>query len=105
MCLVIPKLSQHRIGGLERPGRAPSVTALDVVRVLESVVFLTATGGFEPNFLYGYTGLCWTKDGLSEKFKPILPSRLKKLTIRNMNIQGRKYDLVVENSTIQRIGR
>jgi hypothetical protein len=72
---------------------------------LESVAFLTAVGGFEHQFLYGYTGLRWTAEGLTEKFKPILPSHLKKLTIRNMSIRGKKYDLVVENSKLTRIAR
>ena len=72
---------------------------------LESIAFLTAVGGFEHQFLYGYTGLRWTGEGLSEKFKPILPSHLKKLTIRNMSIRGKKYDLVVENSKLTRIAK
>ena len=72
---------------------------------LESIAFLTAVGGFEHQFLYGYTGLRWTEEGLTEKFKPILPSHLKKLTIRNMSIRGKKYDLVVKNGKLTRISK
>jgi trehalose/maltose hydrolase-like predicted phosphorylase len=72
---------------------------------LESVAFLTAAGGFEHQFLYGYTGLRWTEDGLAEKFSPILPSHLTKLTIRNMSIRGRRFDLVVQDGTLRRIAR
>lgn len=70
---------------------------------LESVVFLTAAGGFLQQFIYGYSGLRWSEDGLVQKFKPILPTHLKKLTLKNITIRGNKCDVVVENGKLQRI--
>ena len=67
----------------------------------ESVNFLTGTGLLQQ-FVYGYTGLRLTPDkGVSEKFKPMLPAQIKKLTVRNATIRGKKYDLVVEGNSLR----
>ena len=53
---------------------------------LDSIVFMTAAGAFHQQFSYGYTGLRWSEDGMTQRFKPILPSHPKKMTIKNMSI-------------------
>jgi trehalose/maltose hydrolase-like predicted phosphorylase len=66
----------------------------------ESVNFLTGTGLLQQ-FIYGYTGLRLSEEGVTEKFKPVLPSSIKKLTLRNITIRGKKFDAVVEGSTLK----
>jgi hypothetical protein len=68
----------------------------------ESVNFITGTG-FLQQFVYGYTGLRLSEEGVSARFKPILPSTIKKLLVRNAIIRGSKYDLIVEGGKLDRI--
>jgi hypothetical protein len=42
-------------------------------------------------------------DGVTQKYEPILPSSIRKLTLRNITIRGKKYDVVVEGGTLKRM--
>ncbi len=70
----------------------------------ESVVFLTGTG-FLQQFIYGYTGLRWGENGIEQKFKPMLPSRVKKLVLRNISSRGKRSDFVIERGTLSQISK
>ncbi len=61
-----------------------------------NVNFLTGAGGFLQQFLYGYSGLRWREDGLRQVYKPLLPSHIKKLKLKNVTIHGKRSDIVVE---------
>jgi trehalose/maltose hydrolase-like predicted phosphorylase len=61
-----------------------------------AVNFLTGAGGFLQQVIYGYTGLRLQESGLTPKFKPLLPSRIKRLVLRNIQIRGKRYDVVVQ---------
>jgi len=66
----------------------------------ESINFLTGTG-FLQQFVYGYTGLRLTEEGVARKFTPVLPSGIRRLVIRNATIRAKKYDITVEGNTLR----
>lgn len=67
----------------------------------ESINFVTGAG-FLQQFVFGYTGLRLSEEGVAPKFTPVLPSGIKKLVIRNATIRGKRYDLTVEGNTLRR---
>jgi trehalose/maltose hydrolase-like predicted phosphorylase len=71
----------------------------------QSVNFLTGAGGFLQQFIYGYTGLRLTEKGLEPKFKPILPSSIRRLRLRNIQSRGKRYDVIVEGNSRRMIER
>jgi protein-glucosylgalactosylhydroxylysine glucosidase len=71
----------------------------------QSVNFLTGAGGFLQQFLYGYTGLRLTQNGLVPKFKPMLPSSIRKLTVHNVRSRGKRFDIVVESDSLRMLER
>jgi trehalose/maltose hydrolase-like predicted phosphorylase len=64
----------------------------------DAVNFVTGAGGFLQQVIYGYTGLRWGEKGLEPAFAPVLPSRIKRLTLRNVYARGRRYDVIVDRS-------
>jgi trehalose/maltose hydrolase-like predicted phosphorylase len=64
----------------------------------DAVNFVTGAGGFLQQVIYGYTGLRWTEKGLEPRFAPILPSRIKRVTLRNVYSRGKRYDIVVDSN-------
>ncbi len=71
----------------------------------QSVNFLTGAGGFLQQFIFGYTGLRLTEKGLTPTFKPILPSSIRRLTVRDVQSRGKHYDIVVESDSLRMIER
>jgi trehalose/maltose hydrolase-like predicted phosphorylase len=71
----------------------------------QSVNFLTGAGGFLQQFIYGYTGLRLTENGLVPKFRPILPSSIRKLTVHDVRSRGKRFDVVVESDSLRMIER
>ena len=64
----------------------------------EAVNFVTGAGGFLQQVIYGYTGLRWGDKGLEPAFAPMLPSGIKRLTLRNVYSRGKRYDVIVDSS-------
>jgi trehalose/maltose hydrolase-like predicted phosphorylase len=64
----------------------------------DAVNFVTGAGGFLQQVIYGYTGLRLGETGLEPAFAPLLPSRITRLTLRNVFNRGRRYDIVVDSS-------
>ncbi len=64
----------------------------------DAVNFVTGAGGFLQQVIYGYTGLRWGESGLEPAFQPLLPSRITRLTLRNVFNRGKRYDIVVDSS-------
>ncbi len=56
---------------------------------------LCVSGGFLTNFLYGFTGLRLTDQGLTAVYPPILPSAWKGVTIKGVRLRGQSYDYVI----------
>ena len=64
----------------------------------DAVNFVTGAGGFLQQVIYGYTGLRWKEKGLEPAFPPILPGRIKRVTLRNVYSRGRRYDVVIDSA-------
>jgi trehalose/maltose hydrolase-like predicted phosphorylase len=57
--------------------------------------FLTASGGYLQNLLYGFTGLRIEEQGLAQAFPPLLPTAWKSLTLRNIEFRGERLTIRV----------
>jgi len=71
----------------------------------QAVNFLTGAGGFLQQVVFGYTGLRFDESGLRAAFRPVLPSRITRLVLRNVSVRGRRYDVVVERDTARFVSR
>jgi hypothetical protein len=61
-----------------------------------AVNFLTGAGSFLQQVIYGYTGLRLGDQGLEPAFPPVLPSRISRLTLKNVSSRGKRYDIVID---------
>jgi protein-glucosylgalactosylhydroxylysine glucosidase len=61
----------------------------------ESTNFLTGAGGFLQQLIFGYSGLRMTQNGLEQKFKPILPSRVRSIRLKNFTVRNKPFDLLI----------
>ncbi|MBA3260435.1 MAG: glycoside hydrolase family 65 protein, partial [Gemmatimonadales bacterium] len=64
----------------------------------DAVNFVTGAGGFLQQVIFGYTGLRLGEGGLEPAFPPLLPSRVTRLTLRNLKIRGERFDVVVDSA-------
>ena len=64
----------------------------------DALSFLTGAGGFLQQVIFGYTGLRLGERGLEPAFPPVLPSRIRRLLLRNVQVRGRRYDVVVDSA-------
>jgi trehalose/maltose hydrolase-like predicted phosphorylase len=65
--------------------------------------FVTSSGGFLQNLLYGFAGLRIQEKGLSESYAPILPAQWKSMTLKGVAFRGQRYDIVVDRDTAGRV--
>lgn len=63
----------------------------------KSINFITGAGGFLQQIIFGCTGLRITKEGVIQKYKPMLPKNIKKLILRNFHLRNERFDIIVEN--------
>jgi trehalose/maltose hydrolase-like predicted phosphorylase len=61
--------------------------------------FMTASGGFLQNLLYGFTGLRVAEKGLVEAYSPILPAEWKSMTVKGVAIRGERYDIIIDRDS------
>lgn len=61
--------------------------------------FMTASGGFLQNLLYGFTGLRVAEKGLVEAYSPILPAEWKSMTLKGVAIRGERYDIIIDRDS------
>jgi trehalose/maltose hydrolase-like predicted phosphorylase len=61
--------------------------------------FITSSGGFVQNLLYGFSGLRIQEKGLIEAYTPVLPPEWKSMTLRDITIRGRHYDIIVDRDS------
>jgi trehalose/maltose hydrolase-like predicted phosphorylase len=64
----------------------------------DAVNFVTGAGGFLQQVIYGWTGLRLGERGLEPAFPPVLPSSVKRLVLRNIQVRGKRYDVIVDGS-------
>ena len=55
--------------------------------------FLTGSGGYLQNLIYGFTGLRIREQGLIEAYPPVLPPSWNSLTLRNLRFRGQRLDV------------
>jgi trehalose/maltose hydrolase-like predicted phosphorylase len=58
--------------------------------------FITASGGFLQNLLYGFSGLRVAEKGLVEAYSPVLPAEWKSMTLKGVSIRGARYDIIID---------
>ena len=57
--------------------------------------FLTGSGGYVQNLVFGFTGLRIREQGLVEAYPPALPAAWQSLTLENVSFRDRHYDVIV----------
>jgi hypothetical protein len=87
---LLPYSYRHHLKG---PFLVPSETPTN-----HAVAFLTGAGGFLQQVIFGYTGLRLGEHGLEPAFRPMLPSRVRRLTLRGLHVRGRRVDVVVDSA-------
>jgi protein-glucosylgalactosylhydroxylysine glucosidase len=65
--------------------------------------FVTASGGFLQNLLYGFTGLRVAEKGLVEAYSPILPAEWRSMTLKDVTIRGEHYDFIVNRDAAGKV--
>ncbi len=66
----------------------------------DAINFLTGAGGFLQQVIFGWTGLRLTENGLEPKYKPMLPSNVRRLALKNFKFRNKKYDIYVEDGVL-----
>ena len=61
--------------------------------------FVTSSGGFVQNLIYGFSGLRIKEKGLIEAYAPVLPPEWKSMTLKGITIRGRRYDVIVDRDS------
>ena len=83
----------------------PPFYALAETPTNQAVHFLTGAGGFLQQIVFGWSGLRLGDEGLRPAFRPVLPSRITRLVLRNVGSRGRRYDVVVEGDSARFVPR
>ena len=79
-----------------RPYLRPPFNVLPETPENNNVNFLTGAGAFLQQFIFGYPGLRFSaEEGLSRKFRPVLPPRVPQLVLHNVSVRGRRIDVSV----------
>jgi trehalose/maltose hydrolase-like predicted phosphorylase len=65
--------------------------------------FVTSSGGFLQNLLFGFAGLRIQEKGLSESYAPILPREWKSMTLKGVAFRGERFDIVVDRDPAGRV--
>ena len=64
----------------------------------DAVDFVTGAGGFLQQVIFGWTGLRLGESGLAPAFPPVLPSSVERLVLSNLQVRGKRLDVVVDRS-------
>jgi len=83
---------------LKGPFLVPSETPTN-----NAFAFLTGAGGFLQQVIFGYTGLRLSAQGLEPRFAPVLPSRVRRIRIRDLHIRGETYDVTVDSTGLHMV--
>ncbi len=84
-----------------RPYVRPPFNALPETPTNNNINFITGAGAFLQQFLFGYTGLRLSEQGLSPKYPAILPSSVKRLVLKGVTVRGARRDIIVENGHVR----
>ena len=64
----------------------------------DAVNFVTGAGGFLQQVIFGWTGLRIGDGGLDPAYPALLPSHIRRLTLRNVHAKGKRFDVVVDSA-------
>ncbi len=96
-----PKLLGEILPYTYKPYLMPAFNVLREVPSNENINFLTGAGGFLQQFVFGYTGLRFGETGLTEKFEPLLPHQIRKLTLKNVTVRGGKRNILIDDQRLK----
>jgi trehalose/maltose hydrolase-like predicted phosphorylase len=60
--------------------------------------FITGAGAFLQQFVFGYTGLRMSANGLTRAFPPTVPPHIDRLTLKNITVRGKQETLVFNSN-------
>jgi trehalose/maltose hydrolase-like predicted phosphorylase len=83
----------------------PPFAALAETPTNQAVHFLTGAGAFLQQVVFGWSGLRLGREGLRSAFRPVLPSRIRRLVLTHVRRRGRFYDIVVEGDSLRFMSR
>ncbi len=89
---------EHTLKGYLRP----PFNVLAETHNNNSINFITGAGAFLQQVIFGYTGLRLTDEGLIQKYEPMLPKNVSKLTLKNFTVDNKKIDFAVEGNKLIR---
>jgi trehalose/maltose hydrolase-like predicted phosphorylase len=59
--------------------------------------FITGAGAYLQQFVFGYSGLRLSDQGLERKFPPTLPPGVRRLTLKNITVRGERQTLTFDS--------
>ncbi|GAC1309840.1 MAG: glycosyl hydrolase family 65 protein [Steroidobacteraceae bacterium] len=65
--------------------------------------FVTASGGYLQNLIYGFGGLRVEEQGLREAYPPVLPPAWRSMRLEHVSFRGRHYDILVDRDISGRV--
>jgi trehalose/maltose hydrolase-like predicted phosphorylase len=65
--------------------------------------FVTASGGYLQNLIYGFGGLRIEESGLIDAYAPVLPPEWKSMRLKGIDFRGLKYDIVIDRDAQGRV--
>ncbi len=87
------------LGPLSIPYLRPPFHVVAETPVNQNTNFITGTGAFLQQFIFGYTGLRLGDNGLERQFPPTLPPGIRKITLKNVTVRRKRETLVFDAST------
>lgn len=69
-----------------------------------AIAFLIRAGGFLQQ-IFGYTDLRLGLRGIEPAFPVVLPSGVRRLTLKGLHVRGRRVDVVVDSAGRQVLDR
>ena len=88
------KLIGQMLGPLSTAYLRPPFQVIAETPENQNTNFITGAGAFLQQFVFGYSGLRLTSNGLEQKFAPVLPPGVQKLTLKNISARGHTKTLV-----------
>ncbi len=93
------KWLEFSMGGfLKPPFNMRSETARN-----NAIYNLSISAGFVENFLYGFTGLRFTEQGLAPVYPSILPSAFKSVTLKGICLHNQRFEFVLNRDSTGKV--
>jgi len=61
--------------------------------------FVTASGAYLQNLIYGFSGLRIQPKGLVAEYPPVLPAEWKSLRFDHLHFRGQIFDIVIDRDS------